>query len=125
KMQFSHTGYGANGPLKPGSNEPDIMVSDLYGRFGNTRHSTMMRFPANFKTVVHTHTGDYYAVLISGTLKNYRPGGPMVTLSAPGSYWYQKAGEKHVTWCASKTPCTFFLTQGIGFDAQIFPGDPQ
>src|ERR1700753_2066920 len=61
QLKFNHTGYGANGPLKEGSHEPDIMIADLYGQFGKTRHSTMMRFPPNFKTVVHTHTGDYYA----------------------------------------------------------------
>jgi quercetin dioxygenase-like cupin family protein len=122
KMTFVGTGVSAKGPLKPGdTTSPQIEIYDLYGKFGGGRHGTMMRFPVGFDTVLHTHTGDYYAVLIQGTMRNFRPGGQPVTMSEPGSFWYQTGGQPHITQCISKTPCVAFLVQSVGFDAQLLP----
>ncbi len=63
--------------------------------------------------------GDYYAVLISGTVKNDRPGGTPVIMSEPGSFWFQKGGEPHITKCASDSDCIAFLVQIVKFDAQF------
>ena len=86
--------------------------------FGNPQmgpHSTFVKLPAGFHGEVHTHTNDYYGVVISGVVINKVPDGKDVALPA-GSYWYQKGGEPHVTHCISSNECVFFVTQAAKFD---------
>jgi hypothetical protein len=71
--------------------------------------------PAGFSSAVHTHTEDYYAVVIKGIGANHAPGAKDVALPT-GSYWFQKGEEAHVTKCLSKTDCLFFLVQPGKFD---------
>jgi hypothetical protein len=119
QMTYQHTRVGARGPLKEGDNEtPDIQIFDAYGKFGSGQHGTLMKFPVGFKSILHTHTGDYYAVVIRGVMANYRPNGQVTPLPA-GSYWFQRGGEAHVTECLSKEECEAFLVQNVKFDAQL------
>jgi quercetin dioxygenase-like cupin family protein len=66
--------------------------------------------PAGFVSPPHTHTEDYYAVVIAGVGANGRPDGQDVELPA-GSYWFQKGKEVHVTKCLSANECIFFFSQ--------------
>ncbi len=118
RMKFQHTHVSAHGPLKEGDNSPDIQIFDSYGKFGSTQHGTFMKFPVGFDTLPHTHTGDYYAVVIQGVMSNFKPGEKGEPLPV-GSYWFQRGGETHITKCLSKTPCVAFLVQNVKFDAQI------
>jgi beta-alanine degradation protein BauB len=121
-MTFSHTDFVAYGPRKPGDNAtPDILAFDAYGKAAKGPHAAILKWPKGFKSVLHTHTGDYYAVVISGVMANYRPGDKIVHLSA-GSYWFQKGGEPHITECFSEN-CTAVLVQNMKFDAQPLGGD--
>jgi hypothetical protein len=61
--------------------------------------------PAGFVSPVHTHTEDYYAVVVEGV-------GPLPV----GSYWFQRGEEAHVTQCLSETDCLFFIVQPGKFD---------
>jgi hypothetical protein len=71
--------------------------------------------PAGFKSAVHTHTEDYYAVVIEGVDANFPARGKATPLPV-GSYWFQRGEEPHETQCLSKTGCLFFLVQPGAFD---------
>ena len=71
--------------------------------------------PAGFVSPVHTHTEDYWGVVISGVAVNGTPGSQDVQLPV-GSYWFQKGGERHVTRCISPNECIFFISQHGKFD---------
>jgi len=77
-----------------------------------------MFFPAGFVSLEHSHTYDYYAVVIKGTIANPLEGEKDLPLP-PGSYWYQQGGEPHWTKCISKVPCTIFLVSDGRWDAQV------
>jgi hypothetical protein len=67
----------------------------------------------------HTHTSDDYAVVIQGTMHNFKaPGddkGPGLTV---GGHWYQPGGQAHDNWCepSSKDGCITFIYMEKGFD---------
>ena len=97
-----------------------IQYSNVWGDVTKSAHGAFFQFDPGFTSYVHTHTYDYYAVVIKGTLQNYLPGQKPEDLG-PGSYWYQRGKEKHTTACVSKTPCEIYIVQGEKFDAQNFP----
>jgi hypothetical protein len=120
-MTFQGTGYGQNGIIKGKAtpNDKEIRFFDGFGKISEGQHGTLLRWPSGFKSIVHAHTYDYFAVVIKGTMLNYRPDqpGPRVRMK-PGSYWFQAGKEFHVTECVSKEPCEGFLVQKDGkFDA--------
>ena len=95
------------GPLK---------ISPAWGNPQKGAHSTFVKLPAGFVSPPHNHTGDYYAVVISGVVANaVTAEEPNVSL-APGSYWFQKGKENHVTKCLSANECVVFITQQSKFD---------
>jgi len=99
-----------------------IQYSNVWGDVTKGAHGAFFRFDPGFTSYVHTHTYDYYAVVIKGELENYRPGETPAKLG-PGSYWYQRGKEKHTTACVSKTPCEIYIVQSDKFDAQNLPND--
>ena len=93
----------------------ELRAGPAYGDLQNGRHGTFVRMPAGFKSPVHTHTEDYFAVVIEGVGANHPPDGEPVALPA-GSYWFQRGEEAHVTQCLSKEDCLFFIVQPGKFD---------
>jgi hypothetical protein len=94
-----------------------ITVVDQFGDGRTGKHGTFMKFSPGFVSHVHTHTYDYYAVVIQGIMANNNPGGALIKLG-PGSYWYQKGLEPHITSCISKEECVAFVVQSQKFDVQ-------
>jgi Domain of unknown function (DUF4437) len=103
KLKFFEVG---GGPLQ---------AAAAYGDLQKGPHGTFIKMPAGFVSLPHTHTEDYYAVVISGVGASGRPGAPDVELPA-GSYWFQKGKEVHVTKCLSANECIFFISQPGKFD---------
>ncbi|GEN98171.1 hypothetical protein NSE01_00040 [Novosphingobium sediminis] len=93
----------------------ELQAGPAYGDLQHGRHGTFIHMPAGFVSPVHTHTEDYFAVVIKGTGANQLPGGKIIPLPV-GSYWFQKGEEAHVTQCLSKEPCVFFIVQPGKFD---------
>jgi hypothetical protein len=96
----------------------EILLGPAYGDMKTGKHGSFMFFPAGFVSLKHSHTYDYYAVVIKGTIANPLEGEKDLPLP-PGSYWYQKGGEPHWTKCISKVPCTIFLVSDGLWDAQV------
>jgi len=93
----------------------ELHAAPAYGDLGQGPHGTFIKMPAGYVSPAHTHTEDYWAVVVSGVMVNKKPDGPDVLLPA-GSYYFQKGGERHVTKCTSKEGCVFFVSQSGKFD---------
>lgn len=93
----------------------ELNAAPAYGDLGHGAHGTFIKMPAGFVSKVHTHTEDYWGVVISGVAANGLPGSTDVPLPV-GSYWFQKGGESHVTKCLSPNECIFFISQNKKFD---------
>ena len=93
----------------------ELRAAPAYGDLTRGPHGTFIRMPAGFVSPVHTHTEDYWGVVISGVAVNGRPGSTDVPLPV-GSYWFQKGGERHITKCISPNECLFFISQHGKFD---------
>jgi len=93
----------------------ELFAAAAYGDLGHGAHGTFIKMPAGFVSKVHTHTEDYWGVVISGVAANGKPGAADVALPV-GSYWFQKGGERHVTKCISPDGCLFFISQNGKFD---------
>jgi len=92
-----------------------LKAAAAYGDLQNSAHGTFIKMPAGFVSTVHNHTGDYYAVVLSGVGVNGTPNSKDIPLPV-GSYWSQKGGEAHVTKCISPNECIFFISQTVKFD---------
>ena len=93
----------------------ELYAAPAYGDLAHGAHGTFIKMPAGFTSKVHTHTEDYWGVVIAGVAVNQKPGSADVALPV-GSYWFQKGGERHVTKCISPLECIFFINQGGKFD---------
>ncbi len=92
-----------------------LQAAPGYGDMTKGAHGTFVKMPAGFVSAIHTHTGEYWGVVISGVGVNGAPGSKDVPLPA-GSYWTQKGGERHITKCISSNECLFFISQSVKFD---------
>ena len=114
QLNFNDSGArGVDGGTK-------IEFADVFGDIKTDKHGSFFRFTPGFVSPLHTHTYDYFAVVIKGEVANYRPGETPIKLG-PGSYWYQQGKQAHITGCYSKSPCEIFLVQSSKFDFQIPP----
>lgn len=93
----------------------ELNAAVAYGDLAHGAHGTFIKMPAGFVSHVHTHTEDYWGVVIEGVAVNGQPGSTDVPLPV-GSYWFQKGGERHVTKCISPSECIFFISQNGKFD---------
>ena len=93
----------------------ELEAGPAYGDLQHGRHGTFIHMPHGFVSPVHTHTEDYFGVVIKGVGANPLPGGKIIPLAA-GSYWFQKGEEAHVTQCVSDEDCLFFIVQPGKFD---------
>ena len=104
ELKFFETGVG---PLK---------AAVGFGDLSKGAHSTFVKLPAGFVSSLHTHSEDYYGVVISGVVANEVSGAVKDRALAPGSYWFQKGKANHVTKCLSANECVVFITQPGKFD---------
>jgi beta-alanine degradation protein BauB len=95
----------------------EIFLGRAFGDVQNGKHGTFMKFTPGFRSLLHSHTFDYYAVVVKGVISNPEKGEKDSPLPV-GSYWYQKGGEPHYTNCLSKEECIIFLVSDGKFDAQ-------
>jgi hypothetical protein len=105
--------YGPTG-LSDGEHG-ELHAAPAYGDLAHGPHGTFIKMPAGYVSPKHTHTDDYWAVVVSGVMVNRTPDGDDVPLPV-GSYYFQKGGETHVTKCISPTECIFFVSQSGKFD---------
>lgn len=94
----------------------ELNVAPAYGDPANGPHSSFIKMPAGYVSPTHTHTEDYWAVVVSGVMVNEKPDSSEDVPLPVGSYYFQKGGEPHVTKCISPNECVFFVSQDGKFD---------
>ena len=107
---------------------PGPVMVDAWGDRTMGAHGTVGVFPPGFVAPLHTHTHDYYGVVLRGQVTN--PFGTdldvfldddatndagEVVLDA-GSFWYVPAGSQHTTTCVGPEVCWFYFHAGDLFD---------
>jgi hypothetical protein len=88
-----------------------VKLAKLWGDRTAGEAGTLLTAPAGFHAGLHSHTADYWAVVVQGTWQHLVPStgeGKGLRLE-PGAFWTQKHTELHDDWCISKTPCVIFL----------------
>ena len=93
----------------------ELFAGPAYGDLQRGRHGTFIHMPHGFLSPVHTHTEDYFAVVIKGVGANDAVGAAPRKLPV-GSYWFQRGEEPHITRCLSHEDCVFFIVQPGKFD---------
>lgn len=97
---------------------PMIKMATAWGDKDTAAHGTFGKFPPSFATPLHSHSGAYHGVVLSGVMTNPFEGEEKAPTLEPGSYWYVPAGAAHTTACVSKTPCSFYFHADSAFDFQ-------
>ena len=95
---------------------PAIRMGAAWGDRSKGKHGTFGKFPAEFITPFHTHSGAYHGVVLKGVMTNPFEGEQNPPKLGPGSYWYVPANAVHATACASATPCEFYFHAEAAFD---------
>ena len=87
----------------------------LWGDPNTGAHGSLLRLPKGFVSPAHHHTGDYYGVIVEGSVTNAEAEQREVVLG-PGSYYVQKGKAEHVTKCVGDTDCLIYISQSKAFD---------
>jgi hypothetical protein len=88
-----------------------VELAALWGTRDKGEAGTLLRTSPGFDSGPHSHTADYWAVVIQGTWKHWVPStgeGVGMTLE-PGAHWTQIRTQLHQDACVSKIPCVVFL----------------
>lgn len=92
---------------------PGVSFAPSHGDWERGAHGKYVRITNEAKIPMHTHSGAYDAVMISGRMVNiYDDGGRRVELSS-GDYFHMAAKRPHSHQCLSRKPC-FFYTYSDG-----------
>jgi hypothetical protein len=88
-----------------------VELAPLWGDRMEGEAGTLLRTPPEFDSGLHSHTADYWAVVVQGTWKHWVPAtgeGVGLTLE-PGAHWTQIHTQPHQDACVSEVPCVIFL----------------
>ncbi len=91
-----------------------VMSATLWGDMTKGGYGAFVKFPADIKHPLHTHSSDIKTVILSGTF-TYAPEGSEVKSYGTGSYILIPGGSKHITGSGADG-CTFFMEQPGKFD---------
>lgn len=83
-------------------------IADVWGDSASEAHGRFWKFAGGFASPPHTHSSDYHAVVLKGTVMNYAPDDKAPKEMGPGSYWMQPAGGDHITACKAGEECLIY-----------------
>ena len=95
---------------------PFVKMAAAWGDRASGAHGTFGLFPGKASSPDHTHSGEYRAVVISGTVSNPFGDETDAPELGPGSYWDVAANSPHRTQCISDEPCLFYFYASSKFD---------
>lgn len=85
-----------------------VQITRLWGDGHAGPSGMLFKFAAGFKTALHTHTADYHAVIIKGTIMNYAPDDKSPRELGPGGTYLQPGGVPHITACKEGSECMMY-----------------
>jgi hypothetical protein len=90
----------------------------LTGDYKKGPYGALQKLPAGYTSSLHSHSGTYEAVEISGTTSHWLKGedGTKAKKMTPGSYWTIQGKTEHVSSCAPGADCVFYMSQKTKFD---------
>ena len=95
-------------------------VSLMYGdleKKGPTHF--LMKYSAGKKAPPHTHSGDYYAVVVSGKFRHFLESDNEYELLTAGSTWFQRGGVVHQDECVGPEDGILSIFWPRGFDVEF------
>ena len=93
------------------SPELPVQLAPLWGDRVMGEAGTLLQTPPGFDSGLHSHTADYWGVVVQGTWKHWVAStgeGVGLTLE-PGAHWTQVHTQPHQDACVSTVPCIIFL----------------
>jgi quercetin dioxygenase-like cupin family protein len=94
-----------------------IFVSMLYGDLERKRPTSfLMRYSAGVHAPPHTHSSDYYAVVVSGQFRHYLKSEDEREILTTGATWFQKADVVHEDRCLGPEDGILSIFWPEGFD---------
>lgn len=88
-----------------------LMVAPLWGNRSTGAYGMYLKLPAGFEPGMHSHTGAYHGVLISGTWMHWDQGQKFGVELSPGSYVMQPGKAVHNDKCKPGKDCIILLVQ--------------
>ena len=96
---------------------PGVMEVSLWGNMTKGAYGSLVKFPANTKHPLHTHSYDIKTIVIAGTF-TYGAEGEEEKSYGPGSYIYIPGNVKHASG-SGPDGCTVFSEQSGKFDMKM------
>ena len=88
-----------------------VQLGPLWGNRSIGEAGTLLKTPAGFRSGLHNHTADYWAVVVQGSWEHWVPStgeGRGIRLDQ-GAHWTQVKTQWHEDACVSDVPCIIFL----------------
>jgi hypothetical protein len=106
------------GPLAPDS---PLQISPLWGDPSKGESGFMLKMPGGYDSGMHAHTGDYHAVLVSGTWIHTEEGQTEAAKELPAGSYVMQAGKKmHNDVCKAGADCVLVIHMKV--KADFIPG---
>jgi len=104
-------------PLVPELGAKGPQISVVFGDLKKGPVGILLKQPAGARPGPHTHTSDYWAVVVKGQVQDFEPGkGDAAATLAAGSWWMQPGKAAHDNHCALGSECVVFVYFPRGFD---------
>ena len=113
--------WQAVGPLD--EHGKGIFVSLIYGdleKKGPTNF--LMKYSAGVKAPPHIHSGDYYAVVVSGSFRHFLESENESKVLTAGATWFQRGKVVHQDACVGPEDCILSIFWPHGFDVEFAEG---
>jgi uncharacterized protein DUF4437 len=110
-------------PLDPKAGAKGPQTAEVWGDSASGPNGFFIKVPAGFASPAHTHSADYHAVVLKGTMMNYAPDDKAPKEMPSGSYWFQPANGAHVTACKKGAECMAYVYMLGKFDFMPAGGD--
>jgi len=79
----------------------------------------LMKYSAGVRAPRHMHSGDYYAVVVSGRFRHYLESENECEVLISGSAWFQKGNVMHQDSCVGPEDCILGIFWPQGFDVEF------
>ena len=100
-----------------------IFVSLIYGdleKKGPTNF--LMKYSAGVKAPPHIHSGDYYAIVMSGSFRHFLESENEYKVLTAGATWFQRGKVVHQDACVGPEDCILSIFWPHGFDVEFAEG---